>query len=60
MKKFPHYHQPDAMDCGPTCLRMVAKLYGKNYSIQSLNENYSFTNSNKPAFSIEILNLDIL
>ena len=22
---FPHYHQLDAMDCGPTCLRMVAK-----------------------------------
>lgn len=22
---FPHYHQLDAMDCGPTCLRMVAQ-----------------------------------
>ena len=27
------------MDCGPTCLRMVAKYYGKNYSLQSLREN---------------------
>ena len=22
MKNFPHYHQLDAKDCGPTCLRM--------------------------------------
>lgn len=25
---FPFYKQLDAMDCGPTCLRMVAKHYG--------------------------------
>ena len=24
---FPHYTQLDAMDCGPTCLRMIAKHY---------------------------------
>ena len=36
MKRFPHYHQHDAMDCGPTCLRMIAKYYGKNYSLQKL------------------------
>lgn len=24
------------MDCGPTCLRMLAKYYGRNYSIQRL------------------------
>ncbi|MFM8848800.1 MAG: cysteine peptidase family C39 domain-containing protein, partial [Cytophagales bacterium] len=24
------------MDCGPTCLRMVAKHYGKNYSLTQL------------------------
>jgi ATP-binding cassette subfamily B protein len=38
MKKFPLYHQHDAMDCGPTCLRMVAKYYGQNYSAQELRE----------------------
>ena len=27
---FPYYHQLDAMDCGPTCLRMVTKLYGSS------------------------------
>ena len=35
---FPFYHQYDAMDCGPTCLRMIAKYYGKNYSLEFLRE----------------------
>lgn len=26
------------MDCGPTCLRMVSKHYGRNYSLQKLRE----------------------
>ncbi|WP_316771116.1 peptidase domain-containing ABC transporter [Pedobacter frigiditerrae] len=38
MKKFPFYKQPDQMDCGPICLRMVAKHYGKNFSLQRLRE----------------------
>ncbi|MCX2495863.1 peptidase domain-containing ABC transporter [Pedobacter sp. PF22-3] len=38
MKTFPFYKQPDQMDCGPTCLRMVAKYYGKNFSLQRLRE----------------------
>ena len=36
MRSFPHYLQPDAMDCGPTCLRMVAKHYGRSYTLQYL------------------------
>jgi ATP-binding cassette, subfamily B, bacterial len=35
---FPFYQQPDFMDCGPTCLRMVAKHYGKDYPLQLLRE----------------------
>jgi len=31
------------MDCGPTCLRMVAKYYGKNYSLQYLRSNSYIT-----------------
>lgn len=31
-KFFPSCLQLDAMDCGPSCLRMVAKYYGKTYS----------------------------
>ncbi|WP_270535730.1 cysteine peptidase family C39 domain-containing protein, partial [Phocaeicola massiliensis] len=30
MNTFPHYLQLDAMDCGPTCLRMIARYYGRN------------------------------
>lgn len=38
-KRFPFYQQLDHMDCGPTCLRMVAKYYGKSYSLQFLREH---------------------
>ncbi|HEV7586847.1 MAG TPA: peptidase domain-containing ABC transporter [Longimicrobium sp.] len=37
-KPFPAYRQHDAMDCGPTCLRMVAKHYGRRYSLQFLRD----------------------
>jgi ATP-binding cassette, subfamily B, bacterial len=36
--KFPLYRQRDAMDCGPTCLMMIAKYYGKDYSLPYLRE----------------------
>lgn len=26
------------MDCGPTCIRMIAAFYGKNYSLQKLRQ----------------------
>lgn len=35
---FPFHRQFDAMDCGPTCLRMIAQFYGKSYSLQYLRE----------------------
>ena len=38
MAKFPHYLQPDAMDCGPTCLRIVAKHFGRHYNLETLRE----------------------
>lgn len=38
MGKFPFYKQLDAMDCGPTCLRMIARHYGKKFSVQQLRE----------------------
>jgi ATP-binding cassette subfamily B protein len=36
MPKFPVFLQHDANDCGPACLRMIAKFYGKHYSIETL------------------------
>lgn len=41
--KFTFYKQQDNLDCGPTCLRMIAKSYGRNYSIQKLRA-LCFTN----------------
>ena len=45
MKPFPLIHQLDAMDCGPACLRMVAKFYRKNFTIQTLRERSFITHS---------------
>ncbi|WP_294231742.1 cysteine peptidase family C39 domain-containing protein, partial [uncultured Chryseobacterium sp.] len=36
MKSFPFYRQPDSKDCGPTCLRIVSKHYGKSISLQQI------------------------
>lgn len=36
--KFPIYRQYDKMDCGPTCLRMIAAYYGKAYSQEEMME----------------------
>lgn len=37
-KSFPYYKQPDSKDCGPTCLRIIAKHYGKLISLQEIRE----------------------
>ena len=34
--QFPFFRQLDAMDCGPTCLRMITKYYGRSCSMQQL------------------------
>lgn len=38
MKSIPFYHQHDAMDCGSTCLRMIASAYGRAFSLEHLRE----------------------
>ena len=42
MKSFPTYKQLDAMDCGPTCLRMVAKYYGRSISLDYLRNKAEY------------------
>lgn len=39
IKRFPHYLQHDAADCGPASLRMVAKHYGREYSAEMLRRH---------------------
>lgn len=38
MNRFPNYKQPDSKDCGPTCIKIVSKYYGKNISVQELRK----------------------
>lgn len=38
MAKFPFYKQPDSKDCGPTCLRIISKYYGKILPLQMLRD----------------------
>lgn len=43
MTFFPNYTQLDAMDCGPSCLRMIAQYYGKSYTLETLRERCFIT-----------------
>ena len=52
IKKFPNIKQLDQMDCGPTCLRMVAKHYGRTYSKHYIDEK-----SYKGKLGVNMLNL---
>lgn len=35
---FPNYRQSDMMDCGPTCLQMISKFYGRLFNIEKLRK----------------------
>ncbi|MDR3218228.1 MAG: peptidase domain-containing ABC transporter [Dysgonamonadaceae bacterium] len=49
---YPAYLQRDSRDCGPTCVRMVAKYYGKSYSLNYLKKISNLTRS-----GISLLNI---
>jgi len=34
--RFPHYKQHDMMDCGPTCLKIISKFYGKFFDLEKI------------------------
>jgi ATP-binding cassette, subfamily B, bacterial len=36
--KFPHFKQLDAMDCGPTCLRIICQFYNLSFSADELRK----------------------
>ncbi len=38
IRSFPFEYQLDAMDCGPACLKIIAKHYGKYYSLQFMRD----------------------
>jgi len=35
---FPNYRQLDQMDCGPTCVKIIAKHFGKEYNLEYLRQ----------------------
>ncbi|WP_298903692.1 peptidase domain-containing ABC transporter [uncultured Psychroserpens sp.] len=41
--KFPTYQQTEAKDCGPTCIKIIAKHYGKTINTQELRQLSSTT-----------------
>ena len=43
LKKFSYTHQLDAMDCGSACLHVIAKCYGRKFSIQTLRQHSFIT-----------------
>ncbi|UOY08253.1 peptidase domain-containing ABC transporter [Muricauda sp. SCSIO 64092] len=42
-KSFTFYRQLDKMDCGPTCLRMIAKHYGRSHAVDFLRRRSNIT-----------------
>lgn len=42
-KRFPTEYQMDSHDCGPASLKMVAKFYGRYYSLQYLRDKCGIT-----------------
>lgn len=36
IKRFPHYKQLDQKDCGPTCLKIIARHYKQSISVERL------------------------
>ncbi|MEH6309087.1 peptidase domain-containing ABC transporter [Olivibacter sp. CPCC 100613] len=48
-RKYKFFKQLDRMDCGPTCLKIVAAQYGKTISLQTLRE---YTQINREGVSL--------
>jgi len=38
IKKFPFFKQLDRTDCGPTCLKMIAKYHGRDFPLEYLRD----------------------
>ena len=38
IKRFPHYHQPDAKDCGPTCLKIISRHFGRTIDLSFIRK----------------------
>ena len=44
LKHFPVEYQMDSQDCGPASLKIIAKHFGRYYSLQYLRDRCGITN----------------
>jgi ATP-binding cassette subfamily B protein len=44
LKRFPVEYQMDSQDCGPASLKIIAKYFGRYYSLQYLRDRCGITN----------------
>lgn len=49
---FHFYKQLDGMDCGPACLRMIAKHYGRTVSLSELKEEAEYSKTGVSMFGL--------
>ena len=52
MSDFPFFKQVDVMDCGPACLQMVAKYYGKDYTLPMLSNLFDLSSEGASLLSM--------
>ncbi|HLT07241.1 MAG TPA: peptidase domain-containing ABC transporter [Cyclobacteriaceae bacterium] len=50
--RFPTYIQHDIMDCGPACLKIIAKYFGKTFSMKYLRDLCYITREGVSLFDI--------
>ena len=50
--RFPTYIQYDQMDCGPACLKIIARFYGKTFSMKYLRDLCYITREGVSLFDI--------
>lgn len=53
-RHFPTEYQMDAKDCGPASLKMVAKYYGRYYSLQYLRDKCGITKEGVSLLGISV------
>lgn len=54
LHRFPVDYQMDSQDCGPACLKIIAKYFGRFYSLQYLRDRCGIT---KQGVSLENLSI---
>ncbi len=51
-KNFPFILQSNSVDCGPTCLKMVAKFFGIDFPIKSLSQKMNLSKEGVSLYDI--------